>query len=212
VVSNGIGVLVQNQAQVAIDRSILVGNGLAVDCFVVSDLPTLACSDVYGNTQGDWVGCLAGGEGVDGNFTAAPLFCDPENGDYSLDAVSPCLSVPGCGQIGGFGQGCDGVTGVVDSGPTIPSQPFLSGSVPNPFNATTTIRFGVPEVGGVTLTIFDVSGRRVITLVHGRREAGEFTMGWDGRDESGREVVSGIYFARLQAGEFTATTKMVLLR
>jgi hypothetical protein len=106
---------------VAIDRSILAGNGLAVDCFVVSDLPALACCDVYGNTQGDWVGCLAGGEGVDGNFTADPLFCDPENGDYSLDAVSPCLNVPGCGRSEVLVRGATPPQVVVPS--TIPSRP-----------------------------------------------------------------------------------------
>ena len=55
-------------------------------------------------------------------------------------------------------------------------------------------------------------GRRVAVLVDGERMAGEFVKNWDGRDQTGREVGSGIYFARLVAGDFTATRKMLLLR
>jgi hypothetical protein len=51
---------------------------------------TLSCSNVYGNADGDWVGCLAGQELANGNFSRNPLFCDPNSGDYAIDAVSPC--------------------------------------------------------------------------------------------------------------------------
>jgi hypothetical protein len=173
---------------------------------------SIECTDVFGNSEGDWVACLAGQGDVNGNMSADPLFCDPEYRDYSLDAASPCLSVPGCGRIGALGQGCGVATGVVASDPGVPPRPFLSGSAPNPFNATTTIRFGVPETTDLSLRLYDASGRCIITLVQDRHEAGEFTMGWDGRDESGRDVASGVYFVRLQTETFTATRKLVLLR
>ena len=81
----------------------------AVSCW--PECPGLTCCDVYGNTSGDWVGCLAGQNGVNGNFTACPSFCNAGGGDFRLCDESPCLpgNHPGgydCGLIGALGQGC----------------------------------------------------------------------------------------------------------
>jgi hypothetical protein len=94
----------------------------------------------------------------------------------------------------------------------LPSGCFLGQSSPNPFNPTTTIRFGIPEDGHVLLTVHDVGGRLVATLVNGRRSGGESVATWDGRDWAGRNVASGIYSTRMVTRDFTATNKMVLLR
>lgn len=91
--------------------------------------------------------------------------------------------------------------------------PFvLCQNLPNPFNPVTTIQFGIPEPGHVILLVYDISGRQVAVLADGHYKAGEFAKTWDGRDNTGREVGSGIYFARLVAGDFAASRKMVLLR
>lgn len=81
----------------------------AVSCW--PECPGLTCCDVYGNASGDWVGCLAGQNGVNGNFTACPSFCNVGAGDFRLCDESPCL--PGnhpdgydCGLIGAWGEGC----------------------------------------------------------------------------------------------------------
>ena len=66
--------------------------------------------------------------------------------------------------------------------------------------------------GHVVLTVQDVAGRRIAVLADGFHRSGEFVKTWDGRDDHGREVGSGVYFARLQAGHFAATQKMVLLK
>jgi hypothetical protein len=94
----------------------------------------------------------------------------------------------------------------------IPEAFALYPNVPNPFNPATTIRFAMPEPGHAVLSVHDPTGRRVAVLADGDFKAGEFVKNWDGRDESGREMGSGIYFARLVAGEYTATRKMVLLK
>jgi flagellar hook assembly protein FlgD len=83
---------------------------------------------------------------------------------------------------------------------------------PNPFNPTTTIGFSLPEATQVELDIYDVSGRRVRTLVDGRREAKRYAVEWDGRDDGGTRVASGIYFYRIVAGRHVETKKMVLLK
>jgi len=85
-------------------------------------------------------------------------------------------------------------------------------SSPNPFAPGTSLHFILPESAGVSLTIHDVAGRVVRRLVDARLVAGPHAAAWDGTDESGREVASGVYFARLDAGVVTASTKMVLIR
>jgi hypothetical protein len=85
---------------------------------------------------------------------------------------------------------------------------------PNPFNPTTRIEFVVPEGGAqrVTIAVFDVTGARVKTLVDGTRTPGAHVTEWDGRDNNGRPVGSGVYFCRLQAEGAVLTRKMVLLK
>jgi len=79
-------------------------------------LPTLSCSDIYGNAGGDWTYQLQQQYGIRGNISQDPLFCDPANGDFSLDCNSPCAAEnnPECGQIGAWPVGC-GPSAVVET-------------------------------------------------------------------------------------------------
>lgn len=90
----------------------------------------------------------------------------------------------------------------------------LSQNSPNPFNPTTRITYYVPEGGAkpVSLVVYDVSGARVRTLVDDVRIPGRHVVTWDGRDNSGTPVASGIYFCRLVEDSFVATKKMMLLK
>ncbi len=88
----------------------------------------------------------------------------------------------------------------------------LEANVPNPFNPSTTIRYQVGAPGHVDVRVFDVSGRLVRTLVDRSQDAGVYGVRWDGMDDSGRPVASGVYFYRMQTGDFTSTRKMVLLK
>ncbi len=95
----------------------------------------------------------------------------------------------------------------------LPAAFALHPCAPNPFNPATTIRYDVPTGGAkVSIAIFDVTGRRVRTLVDGPQPAGQRLVTWDGRDQGGRGVASGVYFYRMSAGAFTQTRKMVLLK
>ena len=99
------------------------------------------------------------------------------------------------------------------STPAIPERFLLSQNYPNPFNPVTTIAFSLPHVSPVRLEIYDVSGRKVRTLAAGHYSAGSHTLQWDGTDDAGRPVPSGVYWCRLQAGKgFVQSRKMVLLR
>jgi hypothetical protein len=88
----------------------------------------------------------------------------------------------------------------------------LAAGSPNPFVTTTTIAFGLPEGGATKLTVFDVNGRHVITLLDEELPAGRYSMCWSGRDEHKERVSTGIYFAVLQSRSFAATSKIVHIR
>jgi hypothetical protein len=88
----------------------------------------------------------------------------------------------------------------------------LHPNAPNPLSNRTLIRFDLPQAGHVRLDVFDVAGRRVRSLVREDREVGRYAVPWNGLDDNGRRVPSGIYLYRLLAGEFADTRRMVLIR
>jgi hypothetical protein len=102
------------------------------------------------------------------------------------------------------------VTG--DETPRAPEDTYLAQNFPNPFNPATKIAFGLAVSGRVRLRIYDASGRLVRALVDETRPAGHYIEPWDGRDAHGIAAASGVYFYQLEAGAFTETRKMVLLR
>jgi len=88
----------------------------------------------------------------------------------------------------------------------------LEQNSPNPFNPQTQIRFTLDSRQSVALAVYDVNGRLVRTLVSGTQAMGTHDVTWDGRDNAGATVSSGVYFYRLDAGKFSATRKMVMLK
>ncbi len=99
----------------------------------------------------------------------------------------------------------------VDEG-AIPARLALGANFPNPFNPKTTLRFALPTSGKVDLAVYDVQGRRVVTLASGNMDAGYHEMEWLGRDGAGQAVSSGIYFSRIVFGEEVLTSKMLMLK
>jgi hypothetical protein len=95
----------------------------------------------------------------------------------------------------------------------MPRSFALYQNTPNPFNPATVIPYDVPEGGGnVTLMIYDVSGKLIRTLVNGAQSPGERKATWNGLDENGQRVASGVYFYRLNAPGYKMTRKMVFLK
>jgi hypothetical protein len=93
-----------------------------------------------------------------------------------------------------------------------PTRYALFQNYPNPFNATTTLHYDVPEISQVTLTIYDILGREVITLVNEEQHYGYKRIDWNGRDVNGSLVAPGVYFYQAEMGPLTETKKMVLLK
>jgi hypothetical protein len=103
-------------------------------------------------------------------------------------------------------------TGVAEE-VTVPSTHVLRANAPNPFSQNTLIRYELPHSEVVSLAVYDISGRVVRGLVNGEpRGAGPHVVPWDGRDDAGQQVASGVYFYRLESGEKTLTRKMILVR
>lgn len=100
-----------------------------------------------------------------------------------------------------------------DQGADVGAGLRLHGAFPNPFNPTTTIAYGLPKAGLVSLRIYDLSGRLVRDLVAGEmRTAGRHEETWDGRDASGRRAASGTYFCRIEAGGEQRSMRMMLVK
>ena len=91
----------------------------------------------------------------------------------------------------------------------LPRALRLLGGYPNPFNPHTTIAYELPEAGPVELAVYAPSGQRVRRLVAAPLPAGRHAAAWDGRDDKGREVASGVYLCRLQAGSEVRLGKLV---
>jgi hypothetical protein len=99
------------------------------------------------------------------------------------------------------------VTGTSEDADALPTVYALYQNYPNPFNPVTTVRFALPSPTRVTLTVYDVAGRRVATLVKRDMSPGYYTEVFNGAG-----LASGVYFYRLQAGDFIQTRKLVLLK
>lgn len=93
-----------------------------------------------------------------------------------------------------------------------PAVTHLHGNFPNPFNPTTTIRYSLKEAGRVRLSIYNLKGQLVKQLLDSEVSAGNHQIVWDGKDERGSSVASGIYFYRMQSHNYQATNKMMLMK
>ncbi|NQT64050.1 MAG: T9SS type A sorting domain-containing protein [Candidatus Marinimicrobia bacterium] len=100
----------------------------------------------------------------------------------------------------------------IDPLSTAPNALTLYPAYPNPFNPSTTIEYQLPEKSDVSLAIYDIAGREVRTLVSTSQIPGSYNVTWNGTNRDGHQVAGGMYFTRLQAGEYSSVIKMVYLR
>ncbi len=137
-------------------------------------------------------------------MTSFPLyFTDRQGAELLVDAVMEMFGEPAS-------------VGDPDTGSRMPRAYSLSQNYPNPFNPMTTIRFEIPGTPAVNvevnLRIYDVRGRLVRTLIDDWKEPGSYQVSWDGRDDRGRRVASGIYFYTIRTEDFSSTRKMILIK
>ena len=209
----GIGV---QYASPVIEKTIIAFNdpGDGIFCTYESDNPTVSCSDIFGNAGADTI-C---GTDAGNNFYLNPLFCDLANDNYRIELNSPCA--PGnhpngpwaCQnqRIGGEDPGCDPVA--VEDPAVAPRANWLLANRPNPFHPSTTIYFELAGPGHTVLRIFDVAGREITTLENRPLAAGRHQSSWNGRNDEGNIVPSGVYFYQLNVDGAKQTRHMVLSR
>jgi subtilisin family serine protease len=185
------------------------GNGVAL----ISSTAAFSCNDVYGNTSPEFSG-VDDPTGTGGNISLDPLFCNAGLGDYGLTSGSPCLAENsgGCGQIGALGLGCGGEVPVPDDQGGLPTVFKVEQNFPNPFNPRTTIRFALPEAGRTTVTIYDVAGRLVRTVMDDVLPAQVHDVAWTGDDDNGRQVAAGVYFYMVSNGDQRKVGRMALVK
>ncbi|MGE5680726.1 MAG: FlgD immunoglobulin-like domain containing protein [Bacillota bacterium] len=99
-----------------------------------------------------------------------------------------------------------------DKPSAVPTVFDISQNYPNPFNPTTSIKYQIPTPQNVSITIFDAAGRRVRQLVNEYKAQGSYQVTWDGRNDSGTPLSSGVYLYTIQAGDYNKTMKMILLK
>jgi len=124
---------------------------------------------------------------------------DAETASYFLKVEDTCGIISDIDPVYGF------------SGLAV-DQLAMDGNYPNPFRNQTQIHFTLPEARAVTVSVYDVTGRRVATLLNQSLRAGPHEVQWDGRSSTGRTLSSGVYLYRVEAGEYSQTRRMVLIR
>jgi len=190
----------------------LGGAGFANGIAVQTGAPALTCNDVYGNQNLAYSG-ITDPTGTGGNIAVDPLFCDAANGNFGLQGASLCRpeNSGSCGQIGAVLGACY-VSEVPVDGGILPAAFRVEQNFPNPFNPKTTIRFALPTAARTTVSIFDVAGRHVKTLVDADLAAQTHDIVWTGDDASGQPVAAGVYFYEVRGGDHRAVGRMALVK
>ena len=130
-------------------------------------------------------------------------FIDGQRGDRDITA-NGIVTEPGAPGIP--------PTGINPNSDILPDQFQLFQNYPNPFNPSTTIRYSIPRLSDVEITIFNILGQKVRSYRIAQQPAGTYNLSWDGRNETNHSVATGMYIYRMKATEFTSVKKMLLIR
>tara|TARA_B110000438_G_C15599112_1_gene557221 strand:- start:70 stop:846 length:777 start_codon:yes stop_codon:yes gene_type:complete len=157
--------------------------------------------------------------GVDLSMYGGPVLHGYENGDvieirhYSNGMEYRVESNLSDTQYGNAMEMSVGTVSVSSEGVN-PTEFGISGNYPNPFNPSTTIEYNVEASGHASLTVYDIMGRTVRTLVNEYKESGrpDYKVVWDGKDDHGQQVSAGLYLYTLRSSGMTSTAKMVLMK
>ena len=161
--------------------------------------PTITYSDI----QGGWNGI--------GNIDSDPLFCNPDSSDFTLTENSPCAGTGENGaNMGAFDVECEAILSTDKD--VIPLQYVLHQNYPNPFNPITTLKYDLPEDSFVDVTVYDMLGNVVNNLVNKNQNSGSKLVQWDATNNQGEPVSAGVYLYKIQAGDYSQTKKMILLK
>ncbi len=206
------GAIYGYDAAPTITNSIVAGcvTGSAFYCPGASNF-TIAGSCVYDNAGGD---TLCGN--AYGNISADPAFCNESSTELWLQECSPCVGAGLEGaDIGARGVGCVcfDPSGIDDGEPGDDDAALLLVPSPNPFAGSTRILYDAPAEGGpVRISVHNLRGQHVRTLVSGTVSPGRHEISWDGTDDGARPVSSGVYFLMYEGGDLRRARKLLVAR
>ncbi len=197
------GGIVCNSSDINVDNSIIYYNSALYSSEIHltnGSSANINCSDVQGGFLGE------------NNIDQVPIFCDTVN--YGLAQSSPCAPANNsCGELmGAMEVTCDNPNDLIELAEVECPAFELLQNHPNPFNPYTIISYVLPHSQYVCIEIYNLLGQEVRRLVDGKQCLGSHQLIWDGKDNGGNPVASGIYFYRLESGAFEKTRKMTLIR
>ena len=138
-----------------------------------------------------------------------PVQVVDENASGAMDFTVEDLIISGPGDVEIVAQR---LVNIIDIGLAAPTEFSLLQNYPNPFNPTTNIRYDLAERGNAHLGIYNMLGQEVRSLVNGNQEVGRYEVAWNGLDNSGQPVATGIYIYHLQAGEYSKIIKLAYIK
>ena len=218
-----------NNSFALLNKNTLVNNAAGVKGYGYYSPSPLIINCILWNNHDDLVetgsavySCIQNGDPGEGNIHSNPTFVDPDNGDYHLTETSPCIDAGypdeafndpdgSRADMGAFYCATGSRVGDERSG-LLPDKYHLGCNFPNPFNSQTVIEYQLPKDTRIRLEIFNIRGELIKVLKHELEPAGVYQIIWDGRDEYGKTVAGGLYVYRLNAGGFSKTEKMILLK
>jgi hypothetical protein len=147
---------------------------------------------------------IAGVANANDNFGIAASFS-------SLSAMASLIA-PGSQSQATEGEDADDSGSTEHGGNVSPNGELLITNYPNPFNPSTTVHYAIPEADHVTIEVYNVLGQRILTLVDEFKNAGYHSVDWNGRDATGEQVSSGVYFYKVQTGGLVHVQKMMVAK
>ena len=214
-------IFLHDSSTAIIKNNIIVNNtGFGISG-VESASATIDYNDFWGNVENYFEFIPAG----DHDISVDPQFVDAGNGNFHLQAGSACVDAGdpdpqfndpdgSRNDMGAFGgpSAPDNITSIESDGLFTPIQFELFQNYPNPFSAETKIRFDLPNSEQVNLSVYNIVGQRVQTLLNEKVKAGSHIVTWDGKDEYNKSVGTGIYFYRISTNDLIYTRKLLLLK
>lgn len=209
--AEGGGIFLTYSSFADINNSIIAFSNAGESIKIIEDgYATISCSNIIGNSGGDWIGGIADQLIINNNLSLDPLF------DYNIELPylhcdSPCSEQNNskCGLIGALPANFD-ITNVPQE---LPVQTISDvNCYPNPFNPSTTIQFSQNKPGKTSVAVYDISGQLIATLIDSFLLEGTHQMRWNGDDNGGNKVASGNYFFRITSDDYEQSGRLTLLK
>jgi len=194
------------------------------NCNICDETPandcSIDCSSTEAACDGTWLsgatnlGCWGGSALVDctGSCVALASAADDEDNDGYCDDVDACLGSPSNAQVNSSGCTLEQSLSISQLGNAIPGTFAIAQNFPNPFNPTTSIAFDVAYMDNISLVVYDLTGKEVVTLASGAYAPGSYNVEWNAIDNKGQALVSGMYIYRYITSEKAITRKMLYLK